>query len=104
MSTAIYMLNALWFKPEGGQEKYMEYGAAIAPLLQKYEAQVLENYQPEESLIGDWDPDLFFLVKYPSKQAFEAMISSHDYREIAHLREEALVKSLLVRCAPFAAD
>lgn len=101
MNEAIYMLNALWFKENGGREKYLEYGAAIAPLLEKAGAEVNPNYYPEEEIIGEWDPDVFFLVKYPNKAAFDAMITSPAYKEIMHLREEALDKSLLIRCKPF---
>ncbi len=38
MTSPIFMLNALWFKPNGGKEKYAEYGAAVAPLLEKHGA------------------------------------------------------------------
>ena len=31
----VTMLNLLKFKADGGMEKYMEYGAAVAPLLEK---------------------------------------------------------------------
>jgi uncharacterized protein (DUF1330 family) len=101
MSEAIFMMNVLWFKKDGGLKKYMEYGAAVAPLLEAAGAEVKENYSPEESLIGDWDPDLFFVVRYPSKAAFESMVSSPEYAKIMHLREEALQNSLLVRCKHF---
>ena len=101
MSTAIYMLNALWFKADGGREKYLEYGAAVAPLIEQAGAEVQDGlYVPEESLIGNWDPDVFFIVKYPSKEAFDSMINSAEYAEVAPLRETALEKSLLVRCRP----
>lgn len=101
MSEAIFMMNVLWFKKDGGLKKYMEYGAAVAPLLEAAGAEIKENYSPEESLIGDWDPDLFFVVRYPSKAAFESMISSPEYAKIMHLREDALENSLLVRCKHF---
>jgi hypothetical protein len=29
------MLNLLRFKPDGGRERYEEYGAAVAPLLER---------------------------------------------------------------------
>lgn len=101
MSESIYMLNALWFKEDGGKQKYLEYGAAARPLLQAAGAEVQSNYYPEAGLIGDWDPDVFFLVKYPSKEAFDTMANSPEYRAIVHLREAALEKSLLIRCRPF---
>jgi uncharacterized protein (DUF1330 family) len=61
---------------------------------------VQENFRPEESIIGEWDPDVFFMVKYPSKAAFKAMVSSPAYQQIVHLREESIEKSLLIRCKP----
>ncbi len=30
------MLNALWFKPDGGAEKYQEYLAAAHPFMLRY--------------------------------------------------------------------
>jgi len=101
MSNAIYMFNALWFKPTGGKEKYSEYAASLAPIFQKAGAELRENYQPEKSLIGEWEPDVFFVVRYPTEEAFISMIESSEYSKIAHLREEALEKSLLVRCKPY---
>lgn len=104
MEDPIYMLNALWFKKDGGKEKYLQYGDAARPLLKKAGAEVQENYCPEKSIIGEWDPDVFFLVKYSSKQAFNAMVKSPEYQAIVHLREEAIDKSLLIRCKPFEWD
>ena len=101
MDEPIFMLNALWFKKDGGLKKYMEYGAAIAPLFKAAGAEVKDNYSPEESLVGDWDPDAFFVVRYPNKAAFMTMVSSPEYAKVKHLREEALDNSLLVRCKPF---
>lgn len=101
MEEPIYMLNAIWFKEHGGREKYQEYGAAAYPLLKKAGAEGLPRFYPEEELVGQWDPDVFFVVKYPNKAAFESMISSPEYQKIKHLREDAIEKSLLIRCKPF---
>jgi uncharacterized protein (DUF1330 family) len=101
MEEPIYMLNALWFKKDGGLQKYLEYIEAVRPLLEKIGAEFNESYYPEEGIIGEWDPDVFFLVKYPIKTAFESMVNSSAYKEIMHLREEAIEKSLLIRCKPF---
>jgi len=101
MDESIYMLNALWFKRDDGQEKYQEYGVAVSSLIAKAGAEINQNYAPEQALIGEWDPDIFFLVKYPSQSAFETMIASSEYKEISHLREAAIEKSMLIRCKPF---
>ncbi len=101
MNDPVYMLNALWFKERGGLEKYLQYRDAVLPLLKEAGAEVLPSYHPEEGVIGEWDPDVFFVVRYPSKAAFDTMIASSGFRDIAHLREEALERSLLIRCSPF---
>jgi uncharacterized protein (DUF1330 family) len=51
------------------------------------------------ALIGEWDPDLFFVVEWPALSVFEALPESEDYRKMMHLREEAIDKSWLIRRA-----
>lgn len=101
MDQSIHMLNAVWFRKDGGIEKYMEYGAAVRPLLKKAGAEVGTNYVPEAALVGEWDPDMVFIVRYPSQAIFDAMFQSPEYEKIRHLREEALEKSLLISCKAF---
>jgi len=98
MSEKIYMLNALWFKKDGGAEKYAEYGAAAAPFVQALGGKMVDGYQPIQSLIGDWDPDVFFLVEWPNQDAFSKLAEDEGYQKIAHLRGEALENSLLIQC------
>ncbi len=94
----IYMLNALWFKKDGGAETYRRYLKAAGPIVQKLGARVVERYTPDLAIIGDWDPDLFFLVEWPDMATFESLLTNEDYLKIRHLREDALEKSLLIRC------
>ena len=95
----VYMLNALWFKKDGGAEKYAEYAAAAAPFVDGLGGRMLEGYAPQASLIGDWNPDLFFIVEWPSWEAFTKLPADPGYLKIAHLRDEALDDSLLIRCS-----
>lgn len=94
----IYMLNALWFKPNGGAEKYAEYAHAAGPVVDRFGGRMVEAYTPDLALIGEWNPDLFFLVEWPDLNTFSRLPVDPEYRKIAHLREEALEKSLLIRC------
>ena len=96
---AIYMLNVLWFKKAGGAEKYKQYTDAAGPITASLGASLEEGYTPQQSYIGDWEPDLFFVVRWPNQAAFESLINDPEYRKIMHLREEALDNSLLIRCA-----
>jgi uncharacterized protein (DUF1330 family) len=100
MSEKVYMLNALWFVESGGAEKYAEYAAAAAPFVAELGGRLVESYVPHSALIGEWDPDLFFVVEWPDWETFLKLPQNPEYLKIAHLREEALRDSLLIRCNP----
>jgi uncharacterized protein (DUF1330 family) len=91
----VFMLNLLEFLPDGGAERYAEYGTAVAPILEGVGGRPVFAGQPAESLIGEGSWDLMVLVEYPTRQAFLDMVSSPAYQEIAHLRTEALLRSEL---------
>ena len=91
----VYMLNLLEFRPDGGAERYAEYGEAVAPLFARAGGSPIFAGRTSESLIGEGEWDLMVLVSYPTRQAFLDMISSSDYQGIEHLRTEALVRSEL---------
>jgi uncharacterized protein (DUF1330 family) len=86
----VVMLNLLRFKPDGGQERYVEYGAAVAPSLEKVGGRIVWAGEPAQPLLGEEGWDMVALVEYPSRQAFLEMIGSAEYQEIGHLRTEAL--------------
>ena len=94
----VYMLNVLWFKTGAGEARYAEYLKAAAPIVSKYGGKKLGAYQPETALIGELDADLVFFVEWPSWEVFQTFISDPEFVAIRHLREEALSKSLLIRC------
>lgn len=91
----VTMLNLLEFAPEGGRERYAEYGAAVAPLLEKAGGRVVYAGEPGPALLGEQSWDMVLLVEYPSRRAFLEMIGSEGYQEIAHLRTEALTRGEL---------
>jgi uncharacterized protein (DUF1330 family) len=93
--TPLVMLNLLAFRPEGGRERYEEYGDAVAPLLEKAGGRIAFLGEPAPALIGEGSWDLVVLVEYPSRQAFLDMIGSAEYQAIGHLRTEALTKGEL---------
>ena len=87
---AFVMLNLLRFKPDGGRERYEEYGAAVAPMLEKVGGRVTFLGSGATALLGDEGWDLVALVEYPTRRAFLEMTGSSEYLAIAHLRTEAL--------------
>jgi uncharacterized protein (DUF1330 family) len=91
----VVMLNLLRFQPDGGRERYAEYGVAVAPLLERVGARVVFGGGSAPVLLGDETWDLVLLVEYPTRQAFLDMVGSEDYAAIGHLRTEALVRGEL---------
>ncbi|MDX6581032.1 MAG: hypothetical protein QOI10_216 [Solirubrobacterales bacterium] len=91
----VQMLNLLDFKPNGGFERYAEYGAAVAPLLRRAGGHVVSAGASRGAMIGPSSWDLIAVVEYPTRQAFLDMVSSSEYQEIAHLRTEALERAEL---------
>lgn len=91
----VVMLNLLDFKPDGGAERYGEYSAAVAPLLERAGGRILYAGNADGALIGPSGWDLVALVQYPTRQAFLDMITSPEYLEIAHLRTESLERGEL---------
>jgi len=91
----VTMLNLLAFKPDGGQERYAEYGAAVLPLLEKAGGRLVFQGAASPVVLGSESWDLVLLVEYPTRRAFLEMIQSPEYQEIAHLRTEALARGEL---------
>ena len=73
-------MNSLWFK-EGGAEAYARYGEAAGPIVAALGGKRLNGFIPKESLIGDWQPDLFFIVEWPNWEAFLALGQSEEYKK-----------------------
>ena len=93
-----FMLNVLWFKPDGGAEKYDEYLEAAGPFVAKHGGKSTGAYVPEHNIIGEFDADLVFFVEWTDPKAFAAFIQDPGYRAVSHLRGEAIRDSLLIRC------
>src|SRR3954452_10369447 len=91
----VTMLNLLAFKPDGGRERYAEYGEAVLPLLTNAGGRVIFQGAASPVALGGESWDLVLLVEYPTRAAFLEMVSSPAYLEIAHLRSEALERGEL---------
>jgi len=97
-SSRIFMLNAVWFKPDNGEALYRKYMKIVGPLIKRVGGRKLKSFVPDRPLVGEFDADLLFFVEYPDWQAFKDFANSPEYHKVAYLKEEALEKSLLIRC------
>jgi uncharacterized protein (DUF1330 family) len=98
----VYLLNLLRFKPDGGRELYAKYLAEAGKIAPRYGAELVYVGEGEPALIGDdehhWDRVL--ISRYPSRQAFAALIRAPDYQAIVHLHRNALTEAVLQPTRP----
>ena len=100
----VVMLNLLRFRPDGGRESYRRYAEALGPAINpRYGLQVEYLGDGGRALVAEdgqaWD--MVVLVRYPSRQAFAAMLRDPEYQAVSHLRSEALVEAVLQPTVPF---
>lgn len=88
---ALYEINLLRFKPNGGEEKYYsEYAREVLPMIADIDAKVVYGLKGELLLVGKERYDRVVLVMYPSEKAFHQMVMSDAYRAVSPHREDAL--------------
>ena len=104
-NTPLVMLNVLKFKAktstnETGQEAYARYFKNAQPFVAKSGAKLIWKGRVFSTVIGDSknQPQLTFLVEYPSVAHFFKMISNPEYQKIAVDRGLALEYGGLIAC------
>jgi uncharacterized protein (DUF1330 family) len=104
-NTPLVMLNILKFNlktstGETGQEAYMRYFKNAGPFIKKAGAKLLWKGQVHSTVIGNSEnqPQLIFLVEYPSVENFFTMISNPEYQEVAKDRSIAIAYGGLIAC------
>ena len=98
----VVMLNLMRFK-EDGRSSYEEYAHRIRPFLEDAGAEMIFVGDLSTVLVAPeshaWDSML--IARYPSRQAFSAMVADPNYQEITHLRTEALEEAVLQATIPW---
>ncbi|GAA6138831.1 hypothetical protein NBRC116583_25780 [Arenicella sp. 4NH20-0111] len=95
----VYMLNVLWFREDGGEERFQDYWKLAFPMIESVGGRKLKSFEPQRALEGDFDADLIFFVEYPNFEAFKKFANSPEHHNLAFMKKEAVENSLLVRCA-----
>jgi uncharacterized protein (DUF1330 family) len=98
----VVMLNLLKLKP-AGRAGYQRYVAEIEPFLDEVGGELMYVGDCSTVLVApehhDWD--VLLVVRYPSRQAFSAMVANPEYQKITHLRTEALSDAVLQATIPW---
>ena len=107
-NTPLVMVNIIKFKPktanenETGKEAYARYFKNVQPFVIQSGAKLIWKGAVATTVIGDTknQPDMIFLVEYPSVDHFLKMVSNSEYQRIANDRTIALEYGGLIACQP----
>ncbi len=105
-NTPVVMVNILKFKArtgngdETGQEAYARYFKNVQPFVAKANAKLIWKGGVATTVIGDSknQPDILFLVEYPSVDHFLGMVTDAEYQKVARDRAVALEYGGLIAC------
>ena len=92
----IYMLNALWFKKDGGAEKYAEYIEAVPATIAAYGGKYLVRGGATEKLEGAWEPRRMVVLEFESLERARQWWDSDVYRGPKALRRSASVGNVIL--------
>ena len=95
------MLNLLRFA-DGKREQYDEYIARAGEFVARYGGELIYYGEGSTALVAgpgqEWEA--VALVRYPSREAFSAMVADPDYQAISPLRTGALIEAVLQATTP----
>lgn len=98
----VVMLNLLRYK-DGGAPSYAEYIARLTDYMAGIGAELVYIGDTSTTLVPadghEWDTVL--LVRYPSREAFSAMVADPEYQKVTGLRTEALDAAVLQATTPW---
>ena len=104
-NTPVTMLNILKFKKttetnETGAEAYARYFKNAQKFVTQANAKLIWKGNVASTVIGDSEnqPDVIFLVEYPSVTHFLTMVQNTEYQKIANDRTIALEYGGLIAC------
>lgn len=98
----VVMLNLLRFA-EGGRASYDDYARRASAHLARVGGEVIYGGDGSTALVAEdgqaWDAVL--VVRYPSRQAFCAMVADPEYQKVTGLRTRALNEAVLQATVPW---
>ncbi|CPR07083.1 hypothetical protein BN971_00926 [Mycobacterium bohemicum DSM 44277] len=95
----VVMVNLLQFKKPGGRERYLQYGAEVAPHLERVGAKIRYGGTAPGVVIGDGEQpwwDAILIVEYPTPAAFLEMVTTEEYAKVHEHRAAALDRGDLI--------
>ena len=69
------------------REKYEEYKAAAPQYVARHGGEYCCRGGSTEVFAGDWNPERVVMLKFPSRENYEAFINDPDYKPWKEMRE-----------------
>ena len=91
----LVMVQLLRFT-EGGRDRYLEYTAAMQPVLLRLGAAVLYGGECGEPLLATQRWDAVVVVRYPSRAAYLEMLADPVHQKVDPLRRAALQDAMVL--------
>jgi uncharacterized protein (DUF1330 family) len=93
----LVMVQLLRFT-EGGRELYLQYSAAVQPLLLALGGTVLYGGECKQPLVapegGAWDA--VAIIRYPNRAAYASLLADPAYQAAVNLRRKALREAMML--------
>jgi len=99
----LYEVAALWIRPDGGVERWIDYTRKVAAVATDYGAKRLLKLVPLRSAFGDFLPSRVQLTEWPDHAAVERFSADKRVAELRTLRDSALSKLTITHCRAQAA-
>ena len=77
-------------------ERYADYRTMVPPTLAKYGGRFIVRGGKTETLEGDWLPNRFVVVEFPSLEQAKAWWASPEYAEAKALRQATSETQMIV--------
>jgi len=77
-------------------ERYKEYVAAVPPLIERHGGTYCVRAGESQVLEGQWTPDRFVVLEFPSREAALAFYNDPDYVPLRSLRQSVTDSNVIL--------
>ncbi len=78
---SVYVVNLLQYRGEGGKASYQKYGNVASNLIRELGGEVVYCLTADQAMVSDNAWEQFALVRYPSLEALQGMVSGDTWQQ-----------------------
>jgi uncharacterized protein (DUF1330 family) len=77
-------------------DQYAEYVRQAPATVEQYGGRYLVRGGAVTPLTGSWEPQRMVVLEFPSRERFDAWLTSPEYSAISPIREEATISNAII--------